>query len=190
MKKLGETILTATSAAAVLLAVMLVWAFQYDPVGNFVFGIIGGSVYRKVGEAKFEAKGYPSTLAVYKAERKPFLIVGPCLFHESGDHYEDFFFVNKTEVVRTATDKGGDMWGRTFDRLHIIDDLSDCEALRAPCWYDLKCRKNSSTPYDAATDSYVFSFTIEMDTVPAKLTIPAIFFTPDMDDAPNRLREN
>ena len=82
------------------------------------------------------------------------------------------------------------MWGRTFDRLHIVDDLSDCEVLRAPCWYDLKCSKNSSIRYDAATASYVYSFGIEDDTIPAKLTIPAKFFTPDMDDAPNRLREN
>ena len=184
MKKLGETILTATSAAAVLLAVMLVWAFQYDPVCNFVFGIIGGSVYRKVGEAAFDAKDYPRRLAVYKAERKPFLIVGPCLFHE-GEEYEDFFFVNKTQVVRTATDKGGDMWCRTFGRLHIMDDLSDCEILRAPWWDELKYA-GSSVRYDDATDSYVYSFRIENDAVPAKLTIPAKFFTPDMLDAPNR----
>ena len=82
------------------------------------------------------------------------------------------------------------MWGRTFDRLHIIDDLSDCEVLRAPCWYDLKCGNDSPVPYDATTDSYVFSFPIENHTRPAKLTIQAKFFTPDMDDAPNRLRDS
>ena len=141
-------------------------------------------MYRKVGEAGFDAKGYPRHLAVYKAERKPFLIVGPCLFHE-GEDYEDFFFVNKTQVVRTTTDKGGDMWGRTFNRLHIIDDLSDCEVLRAPLWDELK-HEGSSVRYDDATDSYVYSFRVDNDTIPATLTIPAKFFTPDMLAAPNR----
>ena len=149
-----------------------------------VFAIIGGSVYRKVGEAAFDAKGYPRTLAVYKAEDKPFLIVGPCLFHEGGD-YEDFFFVNKKQLVRTATDKGGDIWGRTFGHLHIIDDLSDCEILRAP-WCDELKYEGSSVRYDDATGSYVYSFRVENDTVPAKLTIPAKFLTPDMDGAFNR----
>jgi len=158
----------------------------FEPVGNVVFSIAAGSVYRKVGEASFSAKDYPPTLAVYKAERKPFLIVGPCLFHE-GEDYEDFFFVNKTQVVRTATEKGGDMWCRTFHRLHIVDDLSDCEILRAPCWDDLKCSKDSSIRYDDATDSYVYPFTIDSHAIPATLTIPARFFTPDMVDAPNRM---
>ena len=159
-------------------------AAAYEPVGNVVFSIAAGSVYRKVGEAAFDAKGYPRSIAVYKAEHKPFLIVGPCLFHEGGD-YEDFFFVNKKQVVRTATDKGGDMWCRTFDRLYIMDDLSDCEILRAPLWDELK-HEGSSVRYDEATDSYVYSFRIENDTIPATLTIPAKFFTPDMLDAPNR----
>ena len=170
----------------VCIALMLfVSVFLCPPWGNFVFGLIGGSVYRKVGEAAFDAKGYPRSIAVYKAEHKPFLIVGPCLFHEEDEDYEDFFFVNKTQVVRTATDKGGDMWGRTFGRLHIIDDLSDCEVLRAPLWDELKF-EGSSVRYDDATNSYVYSFTIDTHTIPATLTIPAKFFTPDMLDAPNR----
>ena len=169
----------------VCIALMLfILVFLCPPWGNFVFGLIGGSVYRKVGDAAFDAKGYPRALAVYKAEHKPFLIVGPCLFHE-GEEYEDFFFVNQTQVVRTATDKGGDMWCRTFGRLHIMDDLSDCETLRAPLWDELKY-EGSSVRYDDATDSYVYSFRIENDAVPTTLTIPAKFFTPDMLDAPNR----
>ena len=163
-------------------------AVAYEPVGNVVFSIAAGSVYRKVGEAAFDAKGYPRSIAVYKAEHKPFLIVGPCLFHEGGD-YEDFFFVNQTQVVRTATDKGGDMWCRTFGRLHIMDDLSDCEVLRAPLWDELKYA-GSFVRYDGATDSYVYSFRIENDTLPAMLTIPAKFFTPDMLAAPNRTRKD
>ena len=174
-------------AAAMLLSLaMAVFAAAVasPPIGNVVFSIAAGNVYRKVGEAAFDANGYPHSLTVYKAEHKPFLIVGPCLFHE-GEDYEDFFFVNKTQVVRTTTDKGGDMWCRSFGRLHIMDDLSDCEVLRAPWWYELK-HEGSSVRYDGAADSYVYSFRIENDAIPAKLTIPAKFFTPDMDNAPNR----
>ena len=184
---MGNFLKKTFTAAAILVCIALllfVSVFMCPPWGNFVFGLIGGSVYRKVGEAAFDAKGYPRRLAVYKAENKPFLIVGPCLFHE-GEDYEDFFFVNRTQVIRTATDKGGDMWGRTFNRLHIIDDLSDCEALRAPMWDELKY-SGSSVLYDDATDSYVYSFRIETHTIPATLTIPGKFFTPDMDNAPNR----
>ena len=187
MRKYIEIAIVTLALLLWLAAAVFAAAVSCPPIGNVVFSVAAGSVYRKVGEASFEAKGYPSKLAVYKAANKPFLIVGPCLFHE-GEKYEDFFFVNKTQVVRTATDKGGDMWGRTFGRLHIMDDLSDCEALRAPCWSDLK-NGGSSIRYDDATDSYVYSLTIETNTLPATLTIPAKFLTPDMDTAPNRMRK-
>lgn len=182
MKKCFQYVLCLWAVAFVVFWLL----FAVVANGNAILAIIFGSVYRKVGEAAFAAKNYPETLAVYKAADKPFLIIGPCLFRE-GDHEddaeEDFFFVNRKQVIRTATDKGGDLWGRTFGHLHMIDDLSDCEVLRAPLWDDLKCDKNSSVRYDGATDSYVYSFTIERNTVPVKLTIPAKFFTPDMDRA-------
>ena len=182
-------IVIVTAALLIFFAVaVFAAAMVFDPVGNVVFSIAAGSVYRKVGEAAFDAKGYPRNLAVYKARHKPFLIVGPCLFHEGGE-YEDFFFVNKKQVVRTATDKGGDMWCRTFGRLHIMDDLSDCEILRAPLWDELKY-EGSFVRYDDATDSYVYSFRVDNDTFPATLTVPAKFFTPDMIDAPNRTLKN
>ena len=184
MKKFLKIALAALALTVFLASALLAAAVALPPVGDVVFSFFFGSSFRKVGEAAFEAKGYPRTLAIYKAENKPFLIVGPCLFHEGGD-YEDFFFVNRTQVIRTATDKGGDMWCRTFNRLHIMDDLSDCEILRAPLWDELKY-EGSSVRYDDATDSYVYSFRIENDTVPATLTIPAKFFTPDMDGVPNR----
>ena len=184
MSKLTKTICFTLKILVCAVPLLFVLAFSCPPWGNFLFSFVAGSVYRKVGEAAFDAKGYPRSLAVYKAECKPFLIVGPCLFHE-GEDYEDFFFVNRDQVVRTATDKGGDMWGRAFGRLYIMDDLSDCEILRAPWWYELK-QEGSSVRYDDATGSYVYSFTIDSHVVPAKLTIPANFFTPDMLDAPNR----
>ena len=189
MGKFFKKIFVAAAILISLAVAVFVAAVAFPPVGNVVFSIAAGSVYRKVGEASLDAGGYPPTLAVYKAKDKPFLIVGPCLFHEDED-YEDFFFVNKTQVVRTATDKGGDMWCRTFHRLHIIDDLSDCEVLRAPIWFDLNGDDDSAIRYDGATDSFVYSFRIEEDTLPVKLTIPAKFFTPDMDNAPNRTRKD
>ena len=184
MKKFLKIAVVVLALLAYLASALLAAAVALPPVGDVVFSFVFGSSYRKVGEAAFEAKGYPRTLAIYKAQNKPFLIVGPCLFHEGGD-YEDFFFVNQTQVVRTATDKGGDMWCRSFGRLHIMDDLSDCEVLRAPLWDELKF-EGSSVRYDDATDSYVYSFTIDSHAIPATLTLPAKFFTPDMDTAPNR----
>ena len=188
MKKFLKIALIALTLTGFLALALLAAAVALPSVGNVVFSFFFGSSYRKVGEATFEAKGYPRTLAIYKARNKPFLIIGPCLFHE-GEDYKDFFFVNRTQVIRTATDKGGDMWGRTFNRLHIMDDLSDCEVLRAPLWDELKY-EGSSVRYDDATDSYVYSFRIENDTAPATLTIPAKFFTPDMDNAPNRTQKD
>ena len=41
---------------------------------------------------------------IYKAGDKPFLLVGPYTFSQD---CRDFFFVNKKQVIRTATDKGG-----------------------------------------------------------------------------------
>jgi len=189
MRKYIKIVIVALALLLYLAMAVFAAAVTYEPVGNVVFSIAAGSVYRKVGEAAFDAKGYPRSIAVYKAEHKPFLIVGPCLFHEDGEDYEDFFFVNQTQVIRTATDKGGDMWCRTFGRLHIMDDLSDCEILRAPLWDELKY-EGSSVRYDDTTDSYVYSFRIENDAVPATLTIQAKFFTPDMLAAPNRTLKN
>jgi hypothetical protein len=183
MRKYLKIVLVVLSLLIYLASALLAATVASPPVGNVVFSLIGGSVYREVGEAAFEGKEYLRKFAVYKAPDKPFLIVGPCRFRD-GD--EDFFFVSKTQVIRSATDKGGDMWCRTLRRLHIIDDLSDCEILRAPWWDELKCDKNSSVRYDEATNSFVYSFTPDGDAAPVKLTVPAKFFTPDMDIAPNR----
>ena len=171
-----------------LSAAIFVAALAIPPVGNVVFSIVFGSAYREVGEAAFNAPGYPATLAVYKHENKPFLIVGPVLFRDDGER-EDFFFVNKTQVVRTATDKGGEIWCRTAKHLHILDDLSDCEILRAPWWDELKCTPEASVKYDIAADSYIYSFALDNNSLPTTLTISAKFFTPDMERAPNRTHE-
>jgi len=170
---------------------LLMVSLRFDPVGNVVFALIGGSVYRKVGEATLTVAGIPRTLAVYKAADKPFLIVGPypiCWESETGEVDEDFYFANRRQLIRTATDKGGDIWCRTFVWLHMLDDLSDCEILRAPWWDELKIGK-SSVRHDDRRGLMIYSFWVEDDTVPAELTIPGKFFTPDMDNAPNRTLE-
>ena len=94
MKKYLRIVFLALAFLLWLACAVFAAAVTCEPVGNVVFSIAAGSVYRKVGEAAFDAKGYPRSIAVYKAEHKPFLIVGPCLFHEEGEDYEDFFFVN------------------------------------------------------------------------------------------------
>ena len=171
---------------SVAVALIIIAAFTFKPFSKAVFSIAAGSAYRKVGEASLETNGYSRMLAVYKAENKPFLLVGPCLFRDREEEYEDYFFVNKTQVIRTSTDKGGEMWCRVFNRLYVMDDLSNCECLRAPFWDELKCDKDSSVGYDGATNSFVYAFKINDDRVQTKLTIPAKHFTPDMVDAPNR----
>ena len=91
----------------VTVALIIIAAFTFKPFGKAVFSISAGSAYRKVGEASLETNDYSCMIAVFKAENKPFLLVGPCLFRDSEEEYEDFFFVNKTQVIRTSTDKGG-----------------------------------------------------------------------------------
>ena len=145
-----------------------------------------GSYYRKAGETVFTIDGVSQPLAIYKARNRPFLLVGPCRFPDTGD--EDFFFVSQTQVIRTALDKGGDMWFRFLNHLYIVDDLSNSwNLMRAPFWDELK-RSSSEVQYDKTTESFVFAFHIDIDddsTIPVSFTIPERLFTPDMLNAPN-----
>ena len=84
MKKFLKIAVVVLALLAYLASALLAAAVALPSVGDVVFSFFFGSSYRKVGEAAFEAKGYPRTLAIYKAQNKPFLIVGPCLFHEDG----------------------------------------------------------------------------------------------------------
>ena len=88
IKKISITLAILITA----LSVSLAGAFIFKPLGDVVFSVTMGSMYRKVGETCLKRNGKNETLAIYKADSKPFLIVGPCLFDK--DCY-DFFFVNK-----------------------------------------------------------------------------------------------
>jgi len=159
-----------------------------DPKGSVVLSVIFGSVYRKAVEtvmttedSKFE------TLAVYKAKNKPFLIVGPCVFHEDQKNWEDFFFVNRDQVIRTNVNQGGDIWFRFPGLLVIDDDLTSTDCVRTPSWDDLE-HQGASVRYDKATASYVYSLRINRPEQSVSFAIPARLFTPDLLNAPNDTR--
>ena len=79
---------------------------------------------------------------IYKADNKPFLLVGPYTFSPD---CRDFFFVNKKQLIRTATDKGGEAFFQLASWLFVIDDMSGSyqKRVRAPWWDELK-NKNAS----------------------------------------------
>lgn len=163
---------------------LLCAALAFRPVGIVVFGTIFGSTYRKVGETVVTTDGRKTeTLAIYKAGKKPFLIVGPCVFHEidwDGRHErKDFFFVRPDKVIRTNTDQGGDIWFRLPRLLIIDDDLTSEDRVRTPYWDDLK-KPKASVRYDEATASYVYSLWINEPEESVTFAIPAKFFTPDL----------
>jgi|GEM_PF-1877583 len=157
-----------------------------DPKGSVVLSVIFGSVYRKAVETVMTTEDSKSeTLAVYKAKNKPFLIVGPCVFHEDQKNWEDFFFVNRDQVIRTNVDQGGDIWFRLPGLLVIDDDLTSTDCVRTPSWDDLE-HQGASVRYDKATASYVYSLRINKPEQSVSFAIPARLFTPDLLNAPNR----
>lgn len=187
MKKVIRKSIIALIILGSALSVLMICALAFSPVGNVVFSITSGSMYHKVGETTLQIAGQDEILSIYKAKDKPFLLLGPYRFDE--DNY-DFFFVNKDQVIRTATDKGGDAWVRFPKLLFMLDDMSDCERLRAPYWDDIKCDESASVRLDKTTDAYVYSFRMNPPEVPVSFSIPAEFLTPDMLNALNGTRED
>ncbi|MCQ2353410.1 MAG: hypothetical protein MJ033_08060 [Victivallaceae bacterium] len=174
-----------TLIAVVLLTAMvflfLVAACCIPSVGNVVFAIAGGSVYRQTGSITAKINGKNIPLAVYRKTGKPFLIVGPCRFQEEEENYEDFFFVDHKRVIRTAVDKGGDIWFRAGRFLFILDDLSGCERLRAPVWDDLQSDPTAYAFYDDAKSEYIYSFKINSHSTPVAFSIPKKWLMPIAD---------
>ena len=94
---------------------------------------------------------------IYHAPDKPFVLVGPYTF---SPECRDFFFVNKNQVIRTATDKGGGEFFQLGAWLFVIDDMSGSyqNRVRAPWWNELK-NKNSSAVQK--NDQYIYTLFLE-----------------------------
>ena len=72
----------------------------------------------------------------------------------------DFFFVNKNQVIRTATDKGGGDFFQLGMWLFVIDDMSGSyqNRVRAPWWDELK---NKDASVEKKNDQYVYTLFLE-----------------------------
>jgi hypothetical protein len=141
--------------------------------------------YTRVGAIEIKSANGIGQAAVYKAENKPFLIVGPYRFTDADETYRDFFFVNRKQVICTAIDKDGSAWLQFFRWLFILDDLSDYwNLVRAPFWDELK-NPGASVRFDDRERCYIYTLRCKAPDGPVYFAIPDEFFTPDMLDAPN-----
>ena len=180
MKKIVKNFVL-TAAVIFLTAILLFGtAFAVKPFGDFFFSLCFGSCYMCEGKAVLYYNGRETVLPVYKAAGKPFLLVGPYRF---GD-YEDFFFINKTQVVTTAVDKGGDAWFRIGKYLFVLDDLNHWDVLRMP-WRDYMSTPAAKSEYDTSSKNRIYIFPLDPSNSTARLEINGKFFTDDMLDAYN-----
>lgn len=194
MKKILNGILQSFGLLAIALCLLFfvcLTVLAFKPLRDVALSFFWGSVYRKAGETVMAtAGGKPENLAIYKAEHKPFLIVGPCAFHRYDEKYgtkddrADFFFVRPDSVIRSNVDQGGDLWFRIPGLLIIDDDLTSSDRVRTPSWDDLE-HKDASVRYDEATASYVYSLRINEPEQSVSFAIPARLFTRDLLSAPN-----
>ena len=147
--------------------------------------IFGSGCYVRQMETKMLVNGNAETVSVYKAGNKPYLLLGPYRFARDN---HDFFFVSKTEVIRTSTIQGGSCWVRFLGLLFIFDDLSHWDCVRLPYWDDLEGDKNSSVKSEKG--KRVFRFRMRDPDWSVEFAIPERFFTPDMDKAYNFTKIN
>ena len=98
--------------------------------------------------------------------------------------------LNRDQVIRTATDKGGDIWFRFAWQLFILDDMSGSgnDRIRAPYWDDLACDPGSSVTRDEARGVLVYKFAIDDGKTPVSFAIPEKLCTSDMLSAVNDTR--
>ena len=184
MKK-AIKIFVLTTTIIFLTAILLFGAaFAIKPFGDVFFSFCFGSCYVCDGEAVLYQDGRKTVLPVYKAADKPFLLVGPYNF---GD-YEDFFFVNKKQVIGTAIDKGGDAWFRIGKYLFILDDLNHWDVLRIP-WWDYMSDPAAKSEYDTSGKNRIYIFPLDPSNSMTCLEITKKLFTDDMVDAYNVTNE-
>ena len=184
MKK-AIKIFVLTTTIIFLTAILLFGAaFAVKPFGDVFFSFCFGSCYVCNGEAVLYQDGRKTVLPVYKAADKPFLLLGPYNF---GD-YEDFFFVNKKQVIGTAIDKGGDAWFRIGKYLFILDDLNHWDVLRVP-WWDYMSAPAAKSEYDTSGKNRIYIFPLDPSNSMTCLEIAEKLFTDDMVDAYNVTNE-
>ena len=136
-----------------------------------------GSIEILSAEEKVAAKTEKQKVYVYEAKNKPFLLIGPYTF-SPGDR--DFFFVNKKQVIRTATDKGGGAFCQLGPWLFVIDDMSGSvqNRVRAPYWDELE-NKNASV--EKKGDRYIYTLFLEDVKKFVTFAVPEKLFSPNMD---------
>ena len=180
MKKTVRITLVALGVLGAILVLTIICSLMFKSVGYAVVSACLGSRYGKVAETTLCTAKISTVLPIYKAKNKPFLILGPYPFDYD---YYDFFFVSKTRVIRTATDKGGDIWAIIGNQLFLFDDLTNpYNPVRAPYWDDIARDPDSSIVLDSDTEAYVYSFKLEDKGAPVSFSIPAALFTADMPD--------
>lgn len=163
-----------------LLLVFLLALFNLEATILVLFGYRYGkcgSIEVLSAEERVAAKAEKQNVHVYEAKNKPFLLIGPYTF-SPGDR--DFFFVNKKQVIRTATDKGGGAFCRLGPWLFVIDDMSgsDQNRVRAPSWDELKGEKSS---VEKRGDRYVYTLFLEDVKKFVTFAVPEKLFSTGMD---------
>ena len=140
-----------------------------------VFLMLFGNKYSSCGittisdRKNFSGNATKQEVHIYKADNKPFLLVGPYTFSPD---CRDFFFVNKKQLIRTATDKGGEAFFQFASWLFVIDDMSGTyqNRIRAPWWDELK-NKNASAVQK--NDQYIYTLFLEDEKKYVTFSIPA-----------------
>ena len=184
MKKAIKIFVLTTTIIFLTTILLLGAAFAVKPFGDVFFSLCFGSCYKCDGEAVLYQDSRKTVLPVYKAANKPFLLVGPYNF---GD-YEDFFFVNKKQVIGTAIDKGGAAWFRIGKYLFISDDLNHWDVLRIP-WRDYMSAPAAKSEYDTSGKNRIYIFPLDPSNSMTCLEITEKLFTDDMVDAYNVTNE-
>ena len=128
-------------------AVLMLFGYKYKSCG--ITAVSDGKT--------FSDKAAKQQVHIYQAPDKPFILVGPYTFSPG---CRDFFFVNKKQVIRTATDKGGGAFFQLASWLFVIDDMSGSHQnrVRAP-WWDELAKKDASAVM--INNQYVFTFFLE-----------------------------
>ncbi len=153
MKKITKKILLLFSFT-VLAAVSLAVAGIKLPVCEKIFSsLIFGECYTSSGKCVVKTENKRVTVDIYTAPGKKFVLLGPYRFD---DTTEDFFFVNRRQVMRSATDKGGDIWFQCGKYLFILDDMSGKIILRTSRWDMLADEKKSCVKYYEESNKYFF----------------------------------